>query len=136
MSQENVELVRRALEAGGRRPKPDFDTVNALYHPEHVFVAAISGVEGRSYRGAKGFRDYLREMDEVWAEREWRFERLEAIDAERVLAVGVFSGRSQLAGVPQQWPFANVVTVRDGKVVRTENYGSVESALEALGLRE
>jgi ketosteroid isomerase-like protein len=136
MSQENVELVRRALEAGGRRPKPDFDTVNALYHPEHVFVAAISGVEGRSYRGAKGFRDYLREMDEVWAEREWRFERLEAIDAERVLAVGVFSGRSQLAGVPQQWAFANVVTVRDGKVVRTENYGSVESALEALGLRE
>jgi ketosteroid isomerase-like protein len=136
MSQENVEIVRRAFQATTRQPKPDFDTINALYHPDHVFVAAISGVEGRSYRGAKGFRDYLREMDEVWTGRESRLDRVEVIDAERVMWAGVNSGRSQHAGVPQEWPFANVSTIRDGKMVATVNYGSVEKALEAVGLAE
>ena len=35
MSLENVEIVRRAMEAANRRPKPDFATVNDLYHPDH-----------------------------------------------------------------------------------------------------
>ena len=106
MSREKVEIARRALQASNRTPKPDFDTVNKLYHPDHVLVAAISGVEGRSYQGATGFRDYLREMNETWAERAMRIERLEAIDDERVLAVGVWTGRSQVAGVAQEWRFA------------------------------
>ena len=38
MSQENLDLVVRAMEAVLRRPKPDFETVNALYHPDHVLV--------------------------------------------------------------------------------------------------
>ena len=136
MSRENVDIARRALQASNRTPRPDFDTVNALYHPDHVLVAAISDVEGRSYRGAEGFRDYLHEMNEAWGAREARVERVEEIDADRVLAVGVFSGRSQRARVPQEAPFANVMTIREGKVVRTENYGSVEKALEAVGRRE
>ena len=136
MSRENVEIVRRAVQAAYRRPKPDFDTINALFHPDHVLVAAISGVEGRSYQGAKGFRDYLREMDDVWAGREVRLERVEAINHERVLLVGVFSAHSQRAGVPQEWRGANVMTIREGKVVRTESYLSVEDALAAVGRRE
>ena len=33
MSQENVKLVRRAMETAFRRPKPDFATVNERVSP-------------------------------------------------------------------------------------------------------
>ena len=49
MSEENVELVRRAFEAGIRKPKPDFATVNALFDPDHELISFTSRVEGRSY---------------------------------------------------------------------------------------
>ena len=125
--------------------RPKTGSTRRRHDPEHAVVAgpgratpvaAISGVEGRSYEGRSVFRDYIREMDEVWAAREARVERVEDIDAERVLVVGVFSARSERGGVPVEFRFANVMTVREGKVVRTESHASVEGALEAVGLRE
>ena len=41
------------------------------------------------------------------------------------------SGRRGRTGVAVR----HIMTVREGKVVRTENYGTVEKALEAAGLR-
>jgi hypothetical protein len=49
MSEENVEIVRRATEAALRRP-PDWNTVNALYHPRHELISLISRVEGAGGR--------------------------------------------------------------------------------------
>jgi hypothetical protein len=46
MSQENVEIVQRACAAAWRRPKPDFDTLNALAHPDHEMFTVQSLVEG------------------------------------------------------------------------------------------
>ena len=45
-----MEIVLRAVQASTAQP-PDFETVNALYHPEHVLTSDW-GVEGRSYHGA------------------------------------------------------------------------------------
>ena len=57
MSQENVEVVRLACEAAGRRPRPDFGALNALVHPDHEMFTVQSLVEGGSYHGARGFRE-------------------------------------------------------------------------------
>jgi len=35
MSQENVEIVRRAFEAATRKPAPDLETLSELAHPDH-----------------------------------------------------------------------------------------------------
>jgi hypothetical protein len=48
MSQENVEIARRACEAAWRRPQPDFDTLNALAHPDHEMFTVQSLVEGEA----------------------------------------------------------------------------------------
>jgi ketosteroid isomerase-like protein len=58
------------------------------------------------------------------------------IDHERVLAVipTRFRGRQSGAEIDQR--IAAVVTVREGKVVRTELFQSPEQALEIAGLRE
>ena len=36
MSQENLDIVTRALNAAFARPKPDFTTVNELYAPDQI----------------------------------------------------------------------------------------------------
>src|SRR5688500_9335053 len=62
MSDENLDLVVRAMRAALNRPKPDFDTVNALFHPDHVFVSLGAQVLGEGEaQGGQGYKDWLEE---------------------------------------------------------------------------
>jgi ketosteroid isomerase-like protein len=136
MSQENVEIVQRAIGAAIRRPKPDFVTMNALFHPEHEYVSRIElALEGGSARGGQGYRDWLTTAAETMA-WESTLEEVREIDEDRVLAIMPTSVRGKQSGAETEQRLAGVVTVRDGKVVRTEIYRSPEEALAAAGLRE
>ena len=136
MSQENVEIARRAFEAVCRKPKPDFETMNALYHPDHEFVSLIQRIEGGVARGGRGYRDWLAENDESWERWDVRLEQVRGIDGDRVLVDTTFTGLSKRGGVPVEQRSTAIVTVRSGKIVRTQLYSSVEQALEAAGLSE
>ena len=127
--EDNVEIARRAYEAATRRPKPDWPTVNALYHPNHELVAVM----GETHRGADGFRDWMTAMNE--ASESWRMDiqEMTAIDSDRVLVIweGRIRGRQSHADVSQAG--AAILTVRDGQVTRTEIYPSPEQGREAAG---
>ena len=134
MSQENVELVRRAIEAAIRRPRPDFDTINDLYHPDHEFISRIDALEGGSHRGARGYRDWLLNTQDA-VEWESTLEQVTAIDEDRVLGIVPISVRGRSSGIAlKEERFGYLVAVRDGKIIRTEVYPSPEEALEAAGL--
>jgi ketosteroid isomerase-like protein len=136
VSRQNVELVRRAVVAVIRRPKPDFDTVNALYHPDHEYVSRLETLEGGSRRGASGYRDWLLNAEETF-EWESRLERVTEIDDERVLAITPTRIRGKQSGVRlDEERIGCLVTVREGRIVRTELYPSPEEALEAARLPE
>ena len=136
MSEENVEIVRRGMEAATRRPKPDFATVNDLYHPDHEFISRQDALEGGVHRGARGYRDWRLNVEETvpW---EGSVDSVTEIDADRVLTITRTSFRGKSSGVqlPEERE-ASIVTVRGGKVIRTENYRSPEEALEIAGLVE
>ena len=136
MSRENVDIARRAHDAAARRPKPDFATVNALYHPDHEFLSLVTFRQS-ALTGARGFREFLANIDEAY-ESSWesRIEEASALDEERVLLVVVFRLRGKRSGVPVDQQMGIVVTVRDGKVVRTETYPSREEALQSVGISE
>jgi ketosteroid isomerase-like protein len=131
-----VELVRRAAEAVNRRPKPDFDVVNALYDPNHVLVAQLSSVEGEAFHGARGFREWLTNMGQAWESWESQIMRVTEIDNDRVLVVAKMSVLSRKGGVPIEQEAATIVTVQGGKIVRSETYPSLGQALQAVGLPE
>jgi ketosteroid isomerase-like protein len=133
VSRTNVEIARRAFEAANQRPKPDFITINALFHPEHEFVAAVSELEG-TFRGAQGFRRYLDAAADSWDSWVGEIERITELDDERVLIELVVKLHSRRGGVPIEQRAANVMTVRNGKVTRTESYSSAKDALEGLRL--
>jgi ketosteroid isomerase-like protein len=132
----NVDTVRRAYEAAIRKPKPDFATMNAIYDPDHEFVSRITAVEGHSFRGARGFGDWLAQLHETWESCEWTIDRVVEADKDRVFAVLVFNARSRGGGVPVEDHFVNVVTLRDEKIVRTEGFSTPEQALQAVWLAE
>jgi ketosteroid isomerase-like protein len=137
MSQENVEIAQRACEAAWRRPKPDFDTLNALAHPDHEMFTVQSLVEGGGYRGAQGFREWLLSWGEMFGE-EWEssVEEARAVGDECVLVTGWIKARGSGGGVPVEQRFWVVMTVRSRKVTRSEVYTDRDQALEGAGLRE
>ena len=72
MSQENVEIVRRAVDAAIQH-KPDWVTVNSLFDPHHELVQ-LPGFVDRDQStglGAAGFRAWRAMMDQAgewWVE--------------------------------------------------------------------
>ncbi len=130
--QDIVEIARRAYEAGTRRPKPDLATVNALYHPDHELVTPLSRLEGTSFRGAAGFREWFTSRPDDWESMTFRLDEARAIDESRVLLVTTFTGHGRRGGVPVVQEQGLIVTVQDGKVTRTEAYNSVDEASSAL----
>ena len=136
MSEENVEIVRRAFQAAFRKPKPDVDTMNALYHADHEFVSLIQRIEGGVANGAQGYRDWLAENDASWESWDLKLDEVRGIDGDRVLVDTTFSGLSKRGHVPVEQSSTALVTVRDRKIARTEIYSSAEDALEAAGLEE
>jgi ketosteroid isomerase-like protein len=134
MSQENVEIVRRASEAALRRPT-DWDTVNALYHPEHQLISLTGRVEAASEVGDQGWRGWLERMD---AAGQWRYEPQDIRPAPdgRVVLIGRFWLRGSRSGAETESQIGTVVTLRDGRIVRTEVFFSAKEALDAAGLSE
>jgi ketosteroid isomerase-like protein len=129
-----VDLVRRGIEAGLRRPKPDFATVNKLYHPDHEFISRYEALEGGSRRGARGYRDWLLNNEET-VQSEIRLESVTEIDKYRVLAIVPTRIQGRSSGVSlNEERLACIVTVRGGKITRTEVYSSPEDALAAARL--
>lgn len=119
MSQENVDLARRAIEAALRTPKPDFATMNELMHPEHEFISLIDALEGDRHIGGRGYRDWFLGVRKVVA-WESSLEAIREVDDERVVAVMRMQARGVSSGVPlPEQRNACVMTIRDSKVVRT-----------------
>ena len=133
MSQKNVEVVRRALEAF---PRGDLEEMLSYMDPEgELHSAIVGGAEGNVYRGHEGFRrwyadsfDSFESLQNEWSE----FRDL----GDRVLALGRVRARGRESGVELDSPLGWVFTVRRGKLVKAEGFLSRAQALEAAGLRD
>ncbi len=85
MSHENVDTVRSMFSSYAER---DVDAViNAASVDIEVRPALVGGLEGTVYRGQKGFRRFLADVEAAW--EEWHIEIDELRDlSDTVLALG------------------------------------------------
>ena len=130
MSQENVETVRRAFayEFYGRGQR---DEAEAIFAPDFVMNPVE---EGPSY-GLDAIRDNFKRWSDAWGELEVTIAEL--IDAgDRVVLTAHHRGRGRGSGVEVDTRLYSVYTLRDGRVVRADEYADRAEALEAAGLRE
>ena len=129
MSQENVELVREIIAA-----VPDWRKVSALLHPDARFDQTRIP-DGGVYEGREACGRFFERWFGSWVEIRLTPERL-IEDGDRVLALMTIEGRGKGSGVPVVIRSADLFTIRDGKIVRLELFGSPAEALEAAGVRE
>jgi len=133
MSQENIEIVRRAYEAWNRR---DFDETIAHIDPDVDWgfegASRFPGTEA-SYQGHEGVREFWRVFIEPWTD--FRIEIEKTYDAgEAVVVFVVFHGK--VGGIELSEPFGHVIWVRDHRCVRFRSFDDRKAALEAAGLSE
>ena len=129
MSQENVDVVRRAFEASKRH---DNNAAFRLYDPE---VEIESSYDGRVYWGLDGVRAFFRDWLEVWDEISWEVE--EWIDGgDHVIALMHLRGRGKMSGVPVERSEAHLWKLRDARLLRLRVFATKDEALETAGLSE
>jgi ketosteroid isomerase-like protein len=136
MSEENVETVRRGLEAWNT---DDLDAFLAELHPDVEWHPSLEpAFEGKAttIKGHDGAR-------RAWAEyRGEMFERLtiqieEIRDlGESALVLGRFTVTGRATHIEFDTEVGSLVTFRDGKVATGHDYLSHREALEAAGLEE
>jgi ketosteroid isomerase-like protein len=130
-----VRVIQLAAEAYNRR---DLDAVVIGYDPDFEYRPAQSLVDAGlikpCYQGPSGYRAYVAEAAEVWG-TETRFEPTEVIDTgEQLVVLADAPMRGQLSGVPLTQEFAYVTTLKDGTVIRQQEFHHHAEALAAVGL--
>src|SRR5215204_6223279 len=134
MSLENVEVVRRMLQAftdGGLAAMAEF------WDPDIDWRAAEGALDDvGEMHGPVAVRRYIQDWIDTFDDFSVVAEELRDVADDRVLAIQRLNGRAKLSGTETDLRYAVVNTVRDGKVVRGREYLSLDQALEAVGLRE
>jgi ketosteroid isomerase-like protein len=132
MSQENVEVVRRSIEAYERE---GLDGSLRYYDPEIEWTSTEAYIERATYRGHAGVRRYLGTPEEEFDDL--RIEPVVLIDAgKNVISSVRISGRGKASGAPVALTLISLGSVRDGLIYRVRNYPDMATALEAAGLSE
>jgi uncharacterized protein len=128
MSQENVENVRGAFKAWLRG---DSEEALAGLHPDIVYKPA----QEEAVQGLDAVQASWERWQASWQEQEVTLE--ETIDAgDHVIQAILYRGRGRGSGIEVEGRFFQVLTIKDGKVVRWEEFSHRAEALEAAGLSE
>jgi ketosteroid isomerase-like protein len=132
MSQENVDVARRFVEAYNRR---DLEEIVDLIDPTFEFRSRFVGIEA-VHRASEGFPyTYFEMLDDAYD----RFQVVvsEYIDAgPAVLAAGRAEWRGKASGVQGQTSILPAFWLRARKLVSAETFTDRAEALEAVGLSE
>jgi ketosteroid isomerase-like protein len=133
MSQENVEVVRRGLEAAARN---DWNEVMASVDPSIEWVEMPSlGPDASTYTGMDELREAISSWMGMWSQYDAEVVRY-ADAGDDVVVLFRERGHGGVSGAAVERELGEVFTLRDGKVMRVRLYGSWADALEAVGVRE
>jgi ketosteroid isomerase-like protein len=131
MSQENVEVIRDAIEAMNRR---DIEGVLRLMDPKIRFEHRLAALQG-NFVGIDGVRGWFADLLENFDV--WRIHCPDIRDlGDRVLALGTIKATGAESGVETELPITVVARFKDERITEFTDFGDRAKALEAAGLRE
>src|SRR4029079_1884826 len=133
MSQENVELVRRAFDAFNRR---DLSAFLALCHPDVEFVTYAMQLEGGDpYRGHEGIRDWWEGLLAVYPDFRADIEDIQDL-GDLIITRARMHGRVFESAVRRDQECWEGGRPRDGRVIGWHWFSNEAAAREAAGPRE
>src|SRR3954453_18579808 len=127
--------VPLALDAYNRR---DLDAVAIGFDPDLEYYPSREFVEGGlaepCYHGPEGYKSYIDGTNEVWG-ADVQLEPTELVDlGDRLVMLADMPMRAQASGIALSQKYAGVVTLRDGRVIRQQDYLDQAEALRSVGL--
>jgi ketosteroid isomerase-like protein len=133
MSQEDMERMRRGLDAFNRRDKAGF---LEGADPDLEDIPPREWPESEPTRGHEAVWKVYTENTVMWPEA--RFEYGEMIDGPngKIAARHLADLQGMASGAGVRWDMWQVTTFRDGKLLRVEWFTDRAEALEAVGLSE
>jgi ketosteroid isomerase-like protein len=132
MSQENVEIVRRSIDAfnaGGLAAAAEFA------HPDLVFEEPPTQPGSITAHGVENARKTLSAFDDTWEEHRTEVEELRDLGGDDVLTLTVEHLRGR-DGVAFSQPCGSICTLAEGKIIRLRPFWDRSDALDAAGLQE
>jgi uncharacterized protein len=130
MSEANVEIVKRALDAFSTG---DADAFVALTTPDIEWTTGLGAIEGEIFRGHEGVRTYFGRLAVAWDS--FRFLAHDyRHTGDLVVVLGQLEGRGRGGGVPVESPVGAVWELRDAKIWRLRAYLDHGEALKVAGL--
>jgi ketosteroid isomerase-like protein len=133
MSQQNVEIPRRLIDAYTRGDIPAF---LELLDPDVEWIPIMATLEGRVYRGREDVRRWLEELARDWEYFEPCYEEYRDL-GDRVLILGRWRARGRASGVElENQPATWLYEIKAGKVVRMRTFTDRGEALKAVDLSE
>jgi ketosteroid isomerase-like protein len=126
VSRENVELLRETIDRWNRH-----EMSLSAFHRDVEWLPMRVATEG-VYRGIAGIERFLADTEQVFDKFELRCELLDQ-RGEQVLAWGTIHVRARSSGIETDIAIGGVVEFREGRIVRWEDFGSKDKALQAIG---
>jgi ketosteroid isomerase-like protein len=137
MSQENVEVVRRFIEALPRaQASDDWQPVLAEVDSDVEINDLDISLDTERYRGHDSVRKWIGVWMESW--ESWTLEDVQVRPVGEDRAVGLFLVRAKGkgSGIELSRRDALVCTLRAGKIGKATYYNDQQEALKAVGLAE
>lgn len=130
MAQENLDLIRRGVEALNRR---DAEGILATLHADVRLEPLRAVLDGTVYAGHQGLEEWLDDIREDWEHQSVELIDVRALPSGQALVEAVLRVRYRASGVEVAAPGAWLCDFRDGVISRIKFYRDSETALEAAG---
>lgn len=127
MSQENVEIVKRAFDAFQRG---DVEALTALLAPDAEIFPLRAALEDTSYAGPDSAAQFVAATTETWSAVRVDVEEMRD-HGDRVLVLGLLIGTAREGRVPVTARIGWVIALRAAKITKVETFPDPGDALAA-----
>ena len=135
MSQENIEIAKGFF--GALTREGPLEAIDAYCAEDIDYRAAEGAIDDRGpIHGKAALRTFVQDWLDTFDEVQLEPQELIDAGADQVVAVVRFSGRAKVSGIDSELTYAELSTIRDGKIAQGRQYWTRDEALAAAGLRE
>jgi hypothetical protein len=110
------------------------DAVAALVHSEFRVEMRSLFLEGKTYKGVRGYKNWRRDMGELFSSHTFKPVGVRFAARDRWVVLGRLHVTEAKSGAELDVPLAHGVEQREKKVARITVYSDIGEALEAFGL--
>ena len=127
----SLDAIRRVY---GELDSEEPSAIAAIVHPKFELHVNAAFLDGKTYRGVRGYLNWRRELDELFEEQRFQPVGIRFAGRDRWAVLGRMHIKEKDDGSELDLPLAHVCEQRDRKVARITVFSDISAALDSIGL--